>query len=89
MKGLAAVVLETLDAGRALGFGEWIREEIGQTLHAADGSLVDRFDQGTRRHAARRVDEMTAALELLQFSGLKAPMTRATVEVLTALIGEK
>jgi 3-hydroxyisobutyrate dehydrogenase-like beta-hydroxyacid dehydrogenase len=87
MKGLAAVVLETLDAGRALGFGEWIREEIGQTLHAADGSLVDRLEQGTRRHAARRVDEMTAALELLQVSGLKAPMTRATVEVLTALIG--
>jgi hypothetical protein len=34
------------------------------------------------------VDEMTAALGLLQFSGLKAPMTQATVEVLTSLIEE-
>jgi hypothetical protein len=88
MKGLAAIVLETLEAGRALGFGEWIREEVAQTLRAADGSLVDRLEQGTRRHAARRVDEMTAALGLLQLSGLKAPMTQATIEVLTTLNGD-
>ena len=88
MKGLAALVLETLEAGRALGFGEWIREEISETLRTADGSLVDRLEQGTRQHAARRVDEMTAALELLQLCGLKAPMTQATVEVLTAVTGE-
>jgi 3-hydroxyisobutyrate dehydrogenase-like beta-hydroxyacid dehydrogenase len=88
MKGLAAVVLETLEAGRTLGFEEWIREEVAETLRTADGWLVDRLEQGTRQHAARRVDEMTAALGLLQFSGLKAPMTQATVDVLTALIGE-
>jgi 3-hydroxyisobutyrate dehydrogenase len=88
MKGLAAVVLETLEAGRALGFGDWIREEVAETLRAADESLVDRLEQGSRQHAARRGDEMTAALGLLQFSGLKAPMTQATVEVLTALIAE-
>ena len=88
MKGLAAVLLETLEAGRALGFERWIREEVAETLRTADASLVDRLEQGTRQHAARRVDEMTAALGLLQISGLKAPMTLATVEVLTALIGE-
>lgn len=88
MKGLATVLLETLEAGRALGFEDWIREEVAQALEAADGSLVDRLEQGTRQHAGRRVDEMTAALGLLQFSGLKAPMTQATVEVLTALIAE-
>jgi 3-hydroxyisobutyrate dehydrogenase-like beta-hydroxyacid dehydrogenase len=88
MKGLAAVVLETLEAGGALGFDGWIREEVAQTLRAADGSLVDRLEQGTRQHAARRVDEMSAALELLQSSGLKAPMTQATVAFLMDLIGE-
>jgi 3-hydroxyisobutyrate dehydrogenase-like beta-hydroxyacid dehydrogenase len=88
MKGLAAVLLETLEAGRVLGFGEWIREEVAETFRGADESLVDRLEQGSRQHAARRVDEMTSALELLQFSGLKAPMTRATVEVLTGLTGE-
>jgi 3-hydroxyisobutyrate dehydrogenase-like beta-hydroxyacid dehydrogenase len=89
MKGLAAVVLETLEAGRALGFGDWIREEVAETLRTADGSLVDRLEQGTRQHATRRVDEMSAALELLQSSGLKAPITQATVDVLTGISGEK
>jgi hypothetical protein len=50
--------------------------------------LVDPLEQGTRQHAARRVDEKTAALGPLQFSGLKAPMTQAMVGVLPALIGE-
>ena len=89
MKGLAAVVLETLEAGRALGFGDWIREEVAETLRDADASLVDRLEQGTRQHAVRRVDEMSAALELLQSSGLKAPMTQATLEVLSGMGGEK
>jgi 3-hydroxyisobutyrate dehydrogenase-like beta-hydroxyacid dehydrogenase len=89
MKGLAAVVLETLEAGRVLGFGDWIHEEVAETLRAADESLVDRLEQGTRQHAARRVDEMTAALELLQASGLRAPMTQATVDFLTTNIEER
>ena len=89
MKGLAAVLLETLEGGHALGFEGWIRNEVAETLREADSSLVDRLEHGTRQHAARRVDEMSAALELLQSSGLKAPMTQATVEVLTGISGEK
>jgi 3-hydroxyisobutyrate dehydrogenase-like beta-hydroxyacid dehydrogenase len=85
MKGLAAVVGEALEAGRRLGFEDWLLGQIEDELERADGSLVSRFEQGTRRHAPRRVVEMAAAVELLQEHDLPADVTRAALARLARL----
>jgi 3-hydroxyisobutyrate dehydrogenase-like beta-hydroxyacid dehydrogenase len=84
-KGLAAAVGEALDAARRLGCEDWLRGQIEAVLVEADGGLVDRFDEGTRRHARRRVDEMAAALELLDDHGQPAEVTRAVLARLVRL----
>ena len=55
MKGLAAVVLESLRAARAAGCEEWMREEIGAVLTGADAALVDRLVTGSRATPTRRM----------------------------------
>jgi 3-hydroxyisobutyrate dehydrogenase-like beta-hydroxyacid dehydrogenase len=71
MKGLAAAALESLQAGEAAGCEEWLRSEIESVLASADESLLNRLLEGSRRHAARRVDEMEAACELLRDLGVE------------------
>jgi 3-hydroxyisobutyrate dehydrogenase-like beta-hydroxyacid dehydrogenase len=82
MKGVAAAVLESLEAAEAAGAADWLRAEIDSVLGAP---LVDRLVDGSRRHAARRVEEMTAAAELLRELGVEphvADAARAALEQL-------
>jgi 3-hydroxyisobutyrate dehydrogenase-like beta-hydroxyacid dehydrogenase len=85
MKGLAAVVLESLDAAAAAGQEPWLREQIAGELSAADAALVDRLVDGTHQHAGRRLDEMRAAAAYLDELGVAGPVTGATVVRLEAL----
>jgi 3-hydroxyisobutyrate dehydrogenase-like beta-hydroxyacid dehydrogenase len=66
MKGLAAALGESLAAGERLGCEDWLRADIGATLAAADASLLDRLVEGSRAHAPRRVEEMAAAVAMLE-----------------------
>ena len=65
MKGLAAALAEALAAGRRLGCEEWLRADIESTLVDADARLFDRLVEGSRTHAVRRVEEMSAAVAML------------------------
>lgn len=87
MKGLAGALTEALDAAAAAGCDAWLREEIAGELTAADGALVERLETGTRRHAARRVDEMEAAGALLARHDVPAEVTAATARRLRRLAG--
>lgn len=87
MKGLAAVVLESLEAAAAAGQEPWLREQIVAELGAADAALVERLVDGTRRHAGRRLDEMRATAAYLDELGVAGPVTGATVARLEALAG--
>lgn len=78
MKGLAAVVLETLEAARASGAEEWVRAQIASELGDDGDARISRIVAGTRRHAERREHEMRDALELLEQTGSPADITRAT-----------
>jgi len=64
-KGLAAAVTEALVAARAAGCEEWLRGNIADELTASDAETVTRLETGSRVHAARRTDEMQAAVQLL------------------------
>jgi 3-hydroxyisobutyrate dehydrogenase-like beta-hydroxyacid dehydrogenase len=87
-KGLAAAVTEALRAGRAAGCEEWLRNDISQVLAGASEATVDRLEQGSIRHARRRMDEMAAAGDLLDELGVPARVTRASQEWLEQLIPE-
>ncbi|MFD0541124.1 DUF1932 domain-containing protein [Actinomadura luteofluorescens] len=65
-KGLAGSVVEALEAARAAGCEDWLRENIVAELVAAGEHTVDRLVAGTYRHAARRAAEMDAAAAMLE-----------------------
>jgi len=87
LKGLAAVVIEALEAARAAGLDEWLRGIIVDELTAADESTVDRLVTGSRIHAVRRTHEMEAAAQLLDDLGVPARVTRASRDWLADLAG--
>jgi 3-hydroxyisobutyrate dehydrogenase-like beta-hydroxyacid dehydrogenase len=66
MKGQAAAIAEALAAAERLGCEEWLYGDIESSLTRADGRLLRRLVEGSRKHAARRVDEMAAAVAMLE-----------------------
>jgi 3-hydroxyisobutyrate dehydrogenase-like beta-hydroxyacid dehydrogenase len=85
LKGLAAALVEALTAARAAGCEEWLRQNIVDELTAADARTVERLDTGTHRHAARRVAELTATIELLAELGVPPRISTASREWLQQL----
>jgi 3-hydroxyisobutyrate dehydrogenase-like beta-hydroxyacid dehydrogenase len=84
-KGMAAAVVEALEAAEAAGCEEWLRENIITELTGADESTVDRLVRGTHQHAVRRADEMAAATEMLGELGVDPAMARASRDLLVRL----
>jgi 3-hydroxyisobutyrate dehydrogenase-like beta-hydroxyacid dehydrogenase len=83
-KGLAAAVVEAMAAARAAGCEEWLRDNIAEELARADESTVDRLIDGTRLHAVRRADEMSAATDMLTELGVEPTIARATRDFLVS-----
>jgi 3-hydroxyisobutyrate dehydrogenase-like beta-hydroxyacid dehydrogenase len=84
MKGVATTVLEAVTAGEASGCADWVREQLAAELGP---ELVDRLINGTRQHAARRLDEMRASRDHLTELGVPTRMCDATIDWLAALAG--
>ncbi len=85
MKGLAAAALESLDAAEAAGHADWLEGEIAEVIGRP---LLERLLTGSKAHAARRVDEMTAAAELLQELGVEPRIASASASVLAELAAD-
>lgn len=77
MKGLASLIVEAVDAGRAAGFEPWIRDQIAAQLAGDGHAVVDRLLTGTVTHAERRAHEMHDAARYLTDLGVAAAMTQA------------
>jgi regulator of RNase E activity RraA/3-hydroxyisobutyrate dehydrogenase-like beta-hydroxyacid dehydrogenase len=75
MKGLGAVIVEAVDAGRAAGDELWVREQIAKELVDGEGAL-ERLYQGTLKHGDRRGREAAAAAELVAELGLDTGLVR-------------
>jgi len=85
-KGMAASIVEALDAAQAAGDEQWLREHIAAELAAMDAATMERITGGTRKHAVRRAAEMEAAADMLTELGvppLMAAASRAVHERLT------
>lgn len=79
-KGVAAVVMECLEAAEALEMSDYARQQMMTILQ--DESMIDRFVEGSRAHAKRRMQEMEAVVELLESVGVSAFTSRASLEKL-------
>jgi 3-hydroxyisobutyrate dehydrogenase-like beta-hydroxyacid dehydrogenase len=75
MKGLAASAIESMQAAEAAGCAEWLERELEAVI---GGPLLERLFEGSRAHAARRVDEMEAALDLLLELGVESRIAAAS-----------
>ncbi len=77
-KGMAASIVEAIEAARAVGLQDWLHDHIAEELGKADAMTVDRIVTGTRRHAVRRGAEMGAAAAMLTELGVPPIMADAS-----------
>ena len=87
-KGLAAAIGESLAAAQQLGFEDWLYADLERTLEDADSALLQRLIDGSRLHAARRVDEMAAAVGMLEEAGVEPRIASASEAWLRSLAKE-
>lgn len=85
MKGLAAVVVESVEAAEAFGAEDWLIDQIASELGASGRGAVQHLLDGTTKHAVRRELEMREAREFLETLGAPHPMTDGTIEWLRAI----
>jgi 3-hydroxyisobutyrate dehydrogenase-like beta-hydroxyacid dehydrogenase len=83
-KGVAAVVIECLEAAQALDITEYAREQMLKIID--DEPMIDRFVNGSIKHAKRRVEEMEAVVEMLNSIGVSAFTSHAAVQRLKEIM---
>jgi 3-hydroxyisobutyrate dehydrogenase-like beta-hydroxyacid dehydrogenase len=83
-KGVAAVVMECLEAAEALNMGDYARAQMMTILR--DEALIDRFVEGSKKHAGRRIHEMEAVVEMLDSIGVSAFTSHAALEKLKEIM---
>jgi 3-hydroxyisobutyrate dehydrogenase-like beta-hydroxyacid dehydrogenase len=88
MKGLAALLIESMEGAGRAGKGDWLWGHLVDELTSLDSGMLRRLLLETAPHARRRLDEMTAARELLLDLGSPAVMTSATIAHLERLVAE-
>jgi 3-hydroxyisobutyrate dehydrogenase-like beta-hydroxyacid dehydrogenase len=77
-KGMAASIVEALEAARAAGLEDWLTGHIAEDLANQDATTLTRIVTGTRRHAVRRGHETAAAAEMLTELGVEPVMAAAS-----------
>ena len=86
MKGLAASALESVRAAEAAGDRRWLEEQLEEVIGRP---LLERLLEGSREHAARRVEEMDAARDLLLELGVEPRIASASRAVLAEIAAEE
>jgi 3-hydroxyisobutyrate dehydrogenase-like beta-hydroxyacid dehydrogenase len=87
-KGMAASIVEALEAARAAGLEDWLTGHIAEDLAGHDAATLARIVAGTRQHAVRRGHEMAAAAEMLAGLGVAPIMAAASQHVHERLAAE-
>lgn len=88
MKGLAGLLLESLEAARRSGIMDEVATDIAAFMdeHRFE-QIIKRFVCGTAVHAERRVHEMNESLALLRMLGASTRMTSATRSMIMEVAG--
>jgi 3-hydroxyisobutyrate dehydrogenase-like beta-hydroxyacid dehydrogenase len=86
MKGLPALLLETLEAASAFNVEERVINSISETMNAKTfEETMNRLVTGTSIHALRRSIELEGSIEMLESSNLNSLMTMAAKDKLRLL----
>lgn len=86
-KGLAGILLESLEAAHRYGMLDVVVKDITGTLDERSFLLnMKRYVCGTAAHAERRVHEMDDAMELLKSLGASTRMSRAAKAMLQDVV---
>ena len=81
MKGLAALVMETLEASAEFGVEDVVIPGICKTLEECSfEQTIHRLCTGTALHAARRAAELSGSVEMLREVGLDSTMVEAAMK---------
>ena len=75
-KGVAAVICEAVEAGKAFGLEDYIREQI-HTVIGGNNSLIDRFIEVSYHHAESQVHEMEEIVQMQEKKDIQ-PIMSAT-----------
>jgi hypothetical protein len=86
-KGVAAVIIECLEAAEVLNMTEYARTQMLKIIY--DEPMIDRFVSGSIKHAKRRVDEMEAVVEMLNSIGVSAFTSEAAVQRLKEIMEKR
>ena len=86
-QGVAAVVIECLEAAEALDMTDYARTQMLKIIY--DEPMIDRFVNGSIKHAKRRVEEMEAVVEMLNSIGVSAFTSHAAVQRLKEIMEKK
>lgn len=86
-KGVAAVILECLEAAEVLNMKDYARSQMMKIIN--DETMIDRFVSGSIKHAERRMHEMEAVVEMLDSIGVSAFTSRAAKERLKEIMENK
>jgi 3-hydroxyisobutyrate dehydrogenase-like beta-hydroxyacid dehydrogenase len=73
-KGMAAVAIDYLWAAKEMGLEDWALEEIFTEFDNSSAQTVQRYLNGTAKHAKRRQVEMGDVVEMLAEAGYESPM---------------
>src|ERR1700761_1354463 len=85
VKGLSALVIESMRAAETAGEAGWFRDHVFAVLNQLDREYVIRLVEGNVKHSGRRVHEMEAASELLRQLGEPPLTSEATRQVLASV----
>lgn len=83
-KGVAAVIMECLEAAEALHMTEYARSQMLKIIY--DEPMIDRFVTGSIKHAKRRMEEMEAVVEMLNSIGVSSFTSQAAVQRLKEIM---
>lgn len=87
MKGIAALMIETLQAASAYGIEEEVVASIGQSMdNISFASHLDRLVTGSALHCVRRSAELEGSASMMEEAGLSPEMTNAAKRCLERLI---
>ena len=86
-KGVAAVIIECLEAAEALNMTDYARAQMLKIIY--DEAMIDRFVTGSIKHAKRRVEEMEAVVEMLNSIGVSSFTSQASIRRLKEIMEKK
>ena len=87
-KGVAAVICEAMEAGKAFALEPYMREQISSVIGGND-ALINRFVEGSKKHAERRIHEMEAVTEMLRSKCIEPLLSNAAKHNLEKLLKQQ